>query len=104
MYLLLMLLMTLNPPSHTIEIQAKRFEFSPNVVHLKKGEAVTIKLVSTDHSHGLYVKPLGVDLDSSEDQADSVTITPTQAGTFAAICDHYCGSGHGGMKMTFVVE
>ena len=27
-----------------------------------------------------------------------------KAGRYAAICDHYCGSGHGNMKMTIVVE
>ena len=103
MRLLLLLMMFMNPP-HTVEIKAKRFDFAPNVVHLKKGEPVTITLISTDHSHGLFVKPLQIDLDASETQPDSVTITPTQTGTFNAICDHYCGSGHGGMKMTFVVE
>jgi heme/copper-type cytochrome/quinol oxidase subunit 2 len=32
------------------------------------------------------------------------TVTPKTAGTFKAICDHYCGLGHGFMKMTVVVE
>jgi heme/copper-type cytochrome/quinol oxidase subunit 2 len=33
-----------------------------------------------------------------------MTVTPATAGTFKSICDHYCGIGHGGMKMTVVVE
>ena len=28
-----------------------------------------------------------------------MTVTPAAAGTFDAICDDYCGSGHGNMKM-----
>lgn len=87
-----------------VEIQAKRFEFKPNVVHLKKGETVTVKLTSSDTSHGLLVDELNVDLDAAPDRPDSVTITPAQTGTFHAICDHFCGSGHGGMQMTIVVE
>ena len=87
-----------------IEIIAKRFEFTPAEVHLKAGEAVTVRLIATDRAHGLLVKPLNVDLDASPDRADAVTITPDRTGTFAAICDHYCGMGHGGMKMTFIVE
>ena len=83
-----------------ITIHAKRFEFAPNEVHLKRGEPVTIRLVSDDRAHGLSSKPLQVELDGN----DEVTITPTMAGTFKAICDHYCGSGHGNMKMMFVVE
>ena len=87
-----------------VEIHAKRFEFTPNVVHLTKGQPVTIRLISSDHSHGLLIKPLNVDLDATEGEPDSITITPAQAGTFEAICDDYCGSGHGNMKMTVVVE
>ena len=83
-----------------ITIHAKRFEFTPSEVHLKKGEQVTIRLVSDDRPHGLSSKPLGIELDGN----DEVTITPTAAGVFKTICDHYCGSGHGNMKMTFVVE
>ena len=87
-----------------IEITAKRFEFAPNVVTLHRGEPVTIRLTALDRAHGLLVKPLGIDLDADRGGPDEVTITPKAAGTFPAICDHYCGMGHGNMKMTFVVE
>ncbi len=87
-----------------IEISAKRFEFAPNVVTLRVGEPVTIRLTALDRSHGLLVKPLGIDLDAANGDPDEVTITPKAAGTFPAICDHYCGMGHGSMKMTFVVQ
>lgn len=94
------------PPAapRVVEITAKRFEFNPSEVHLRAGEPVTIRLVGTDHAHGLLVKPLGVDLDASPDKPDQITITPTAAGRYPAICDHYCGAGHGNMKMTVVVE
>lgn len=87
-----------------VEIGAKKFEFTPNVIHLKRGEPVTIRLTSSDRAHGLLVKPLHVDLDADDGFPDEVTITPQEAGTFNAICDHYCGAGHGNMKMTVIVE
>ncbi|HSP16871.1 MAG TPA: cupredoxin domain-containing protein [Thermoanaerobaculia bacterium] len=87
-----------------IEISAKRFAFTPNQITLKKGEPVTIRMTAADHSHGLLVKPLGIDLDAGPGQPDQVTITPTETGQFSAICDDYCGSGHGSMKMTIIVE
>ena len=94
------------PPAgpRVVEITAKKFEFNPPEVHLRAGEPVTIRLIGTDHAHGLLVKPLGVDLDASPDKPDQITITPAAAGRYPAICDHYCGSGHGNMKMTVVVE
>ena len=70
---------------------------------IKRGERVTIRLIGDDRAHGLLVKPLGVDLDASPNDPDEITIAPAQPGTYPAICDHYCGMGHGGMKMTFVV-
>jgi cytochrome c oxidase subunit 2 len=87
-----------------IDISAKRFEFNPNVVTLHEGETVKIRLTATDHAHGLLIKPLGIDLDADPGLPDEVTITPKTSGKFPAICDHYCGMGHGNMKMVFVVE
>jgi cytochrome c oxidase subunit 2 len=87
-----------------VVITAKRFEFEPKQITLTKGEPVTIRLVATDHAHGLLVKPLGVDLDAKPDKPAEVTITPSAEGTFNAICDHYCGVGHGNMKMVIVVK
>ena len=92
------------PAPRVVEITAKRFEFNPKQITLKRGEPVTIRLVSTDRAHGLLVKPLGVDLDADDGSPSEITITPIAAGTFPAICDHYCGSGHGNMKMTVIVE
>ena len=100
-------IVTAQAPSTTprvVEISAKRFEFTPNVVTLKKDEPVTIHFTSTDRAHGLLVKALKIDLDADSEQPSEITITPHETGTFGAICDHYCGSGHGNMKMTFVVE
>jgi cytochrome c oxidase subunit 2 len=92
------------PAPRVVEITAKRFEFNPKQITLKHGEKVTLRLISTDRAHGLLIKPLGVDLDADSGQPSEITITPETAGTYPAICDHYCGSGHGNMKMSVIVE
>jgi len=102
--LLLAVAASAQPSPPVVDITAKRFEFTPNVVTLKKDEPVTIRLSSTDRAHGLLIDALGVDLDAEEGKPGEVTITPHQSGRFPAICDHYCGSGHGNMKMLFIVE
>jgi cytochrome c oxidase subunit II len=87
-----------------IDIAAKRFAFSPSEVRLKKGEPVTIRINSADVTHGMYMKALGIDAQIEPGKTTEVSFTPQAAGRFTAICDHFCGSGHGNMHMDFVVE
>ena len=87
-----------------IVITAKRFEFSPNQITLAKGETVKLQIKSEDVTHGLFVRPLGIDTEIVPGRVTELTVTPETAGTYRAICDHFCGAGHGGMKMTIVVE
>ncbi len=87
-----------------IVITAKRFEFSPKEITLKKGETVRLQLKSEDVTHGLFVRPIGIDMDITPGETTEVTVTPQVAGRYRAICDHFCGAGHGGMKMTIIVE
>ncbi len=87
-----------------IVITAKRFEFSPKEITLRRGETVRLQLKSEDVTHGLFVRPLGIDTDIAPGETTEVTVTPQVAGRYRAICDHFCGAGHGGMKMTIVVE
>ena len=87
-----------------VTISAKRFEFTPSQITLKRGEPVTLRVSAEDRDHGFYQKDLKIELDLSPDHPSDVTITPDKAGRFVAICDHFCGSGHGNMKMVINVE
>jgi cytochrome c oxidase subunit 2 len=104
------LLAVASPPARAqdeprvIVITAKRFEFSPNQITLAKGETVKLQIQSEDVTHGLFVRPLGIDTEIVPGRVTELTVTPETAGTYRAICDHFCGAGHGGMKMTIVVE
>jgi cytochrome c oxidase subunit 2 len=90
-------------PEHVIEITAKRFEFSPKEITLKKGEPVTLRLKSEDVVHGFFVRPLKIDSDIPAGQSVDVAVTPAAVGKFTTICDHFCGTNHGNMKMTINV-
>lgn len=96
-----------DPPAaapSVVAIAAKRFEFTPNQITLKRGETVTIRASSEDREHGLFQKDLKIGLDIVPGKTAEVTITPDKAGRFVAICDHFCGSGHGNMKLIILVE
>jgi len=87
-----------------INITAKRFGFTPNIVTLKKGETVKLRLTSEDVTHGFFMKALKLDELIVPGQPTEITLTPQQEGRFTTICDHFCGAGHGNMSMTIVVE
>ena len=89
----------------TISITAQRFSFSPNEITVKKGEETTLVIESKDVSHGLLIEALGVRTEIKKGHSAEVTFTPNEAGTFEGKCAHFCGKGHGSMKLTVhVVE
>ncbi len=89
----------------TIEVTASRFTFTPNVISLKKGQPAVIKLKSTDVAHGLRFADLNQDVKIPKGGTAELSFTPDKAGDFVGQCSSFCGSGHGGMKLTLhVVE
>jgi cytochrome c oxidase subunit 2 len=91
--------------SKTITISASKFQFEPNEITVKKGEEVTMIIQSQDVTHGLLLKDFGVKTEIKKGQSTEVKFTPQTAGTFEGKCAHFCGKGHGSMKMTIhVVE
>ena len=87
-------------PAQTISIPAQRFSFTPNEITLKKGQPVTLVIQTKDVTHGLLIEGLGVRTEIKKGKGSEVTFTPGTAGTFEAKCAHFCGKGHGSMKMT----
>jgi cytochrome c oxidase subunit 2 len=71
---------------------------------LKKGETVKLVVTSEDVTHGFFLRPLKIDTDLVPGKTEELTVTPQATGTFTAICHHFCGAGHGNMKLTVVVE
>jgi len=86
-----------------IEVVAKRFDFTPSEITLKKGVPVVIALTSKDVDHGLKFKDLNLSIKVKKGQTSEAAFTPAQVGTFVGQCSVFCGSGHGGMKMTLHV-
>jgi cytochrome c oxidase subunit II len=94
------------PPqdSKVIAITAKRFAFTPDHIVLKRGEPVTLRLTSEDVTHGFFVRALKADELIEPGKTVDIKVNPDTAGTFTVICHHFCGAGHGNMKMTITVE
>jgi cytochrome c oxidase subunit 2 len=87
-----------------VEIQASKFEFTPETVKAKLGQPVTFVLTSIDRIHGFKMPEFGVRTDIVPDKETRVTIMPQKAGTYVFFCDVFCGDGHEDMAGTLVVE
>jgi len=91
------------PAQQVIHLTAKKFEYSPNEITVKKGRPVVIEIVSLDRKHGFTIPDLKVRSDVKPGAENVVRFTPDRAGTFNFHCDLFCGSGHEGMAGTLVV-
>jgi cytochrome c oxidase subunit II len=88
-----------------IKVVASKFSFSPNEITVKKGQQVKIELLSSDANHGLVIEGLGIRTEAHKGDTAEVKFVPEETGTFEGKCAHFCGKGHGSMKLTVhVVE
>ena len=86
-----------------VRISAKRFDFTPPEVHLKKGETVVLELTSEDRVHGFNLPAFKIRRDIAPKEVTRVTLTPDKEGTFSFRCDVFCGDGHEDMTGTLIV-
>jgi cytochrome c oxidase subunit II len=85
------------PGEQVIKITAKKFDYTPDHITLKKGVPVVLEFTSADVLMGFNVPDLGARTDILPGQTARVRIVPDKVGTFAFFCDIFCGSGHENM-------
>ena len=91
------------PAERVIHITAKKFEFSPDSITLKKGEPVVFEISSADRKHGFSLRAFGVRSDVLPGKVSRIRFTPDKTGKFTFSCDVFCGDGHEEMTGTVVV-
>jgi len=87
-----------------IKITAKKFEYSPNSIKIKKGIPVILELTSLDTRHGFNCPKLGVRTNIEPGKVNRVQILAQKAGVYVFYCDVFCGSGHEEMTGKIIVE
>ena len=104
-----------------IEVSAKKYEFAPAEIHVKKGEHVELRVHSVDDTHGIKidVHPEGAKdktaqglifdhpeaNDRVEKKVDQVLdFVAAEPGTYAFKCAKLCGMGHSRMQGKLIVE
>jgi cytochrome c oxidase subunit II len=110
-----------NQDVQVIEVTAKKYEYSPEPVHVRRGTHVQLKITATDHDHGFKIATFpdgpaqsgtpGLVLASAQDcwqlkkgETTTIEFLAQTAGTYTFRCCHTCGVGHRGMKGEIVVD
>ena len=92
------------PPEKLIRVVAKRFDYTPSVIKLKKGVPVVLELTTKDVVMGFSAPDFSVRADIIPEKVARIRIVPDKTGTFTFVCDIFCGTGHEQMEGTIVVE
>jgi cytochrome c oxidase subunit 2 len=82
------------PAEQVFKILAKRFEFLPREITVKKGIPVLIELTSADVPMGFNAPDFKVRADILPGNVAQVRFVPRAEGSFDYLCDVFCGKGH----------
>lgn len=80
------------------------WKFTPNVVTVKRGEQVTIRLTNIKGNHSFFSPELGIDVTVPEGETKDIVIPTSIAGTFEFHCGIPCGPGHPDMTGQVIIQ
>lgn len=92
------------PVVKQFSIEAKQWEFVPSVITVNKGDTVKLSVTSTDVAHGISISAFGVSERLEPNQTVQIEFIADKEGTFSMICSVFCGSGHGSMRGSVIVQ
>src|SRR6266850_513112 len=91
------------PREKVIRIIARKFEFVPEDIALKKGEPVVLEFTTADVLMGFNAPDFKLRTDIVPGQVARVRLAPDRTGDFDFFCDTFCGEGHETMSGTIRV-
>lgn len=86
-----------------IEVTARRFSFTPNLITAKAGEKVVLEVRSVDFAHGMNFPDFNLRFDLLPGRVTRIELPAQKAGTYEFLCDNFCGDGHEEMNGKLVV-
>ena len=87
-----------------IEIEARRFRFTPGEIRVRRGEVVTLALRAIDFTHGFSLPELGLRTDLMPGRVIRLRLQAMEAGRYTFLCDNFCGEGHEQMNGILIVD
>jgi cytochrome c oxidase subunit II len=92
------------PKQRVIRVIAKKFEFVPRQIRVKRGEAVLLQFTAPEVPMGFSLADFGLRTDIVPGKTATLQLTPQKTGSFTFLCDVFCGNGHEEMSGTLLVS
>lgn len=83
---------------------ARQFEFTPEVINVKRDTHVILEIESLDVTHGFKVAKYGINVIIPEKETTTVEFYAREPGIHTFRCSRFCGIGHFGMNGKLIVE
>ena len=108
-------------PVKVIEMTAKKYDYTPSEIRVKKGTRVQLKIRATDRAHGFKIAlypegsgesggpglkfdPQQENWKLAQNEERVIEFVAERAGNYPFKCSVFCGLGHSGMKGMLIVE
>ena len=74
------------------------------ILELEAGKTYRLHLSAMDYQHGFSLQPENINVQVLPGYEHVMTVTPNRAGTYAIVCNEFCGIGHHKMVSRLYVK
>ena len=91
------------PAGSDVYLIARLWQWWP-ILELEKGKTYRLHLTAMDYQHGFSLQPENINIQVLPGYEHVVNVTPNRAGTYAIVCNEFCGIGHHTMVSRLYVK
>jgi len=95
---------TLQSASNSVEVTCQKSFYTPDVIHARLNEPLTLIVNATDVTHGFAIDEFKIAKEIVPGNPVTIEFTPDQTGKFDYYCVVRCGKKHLQMRGTLIVE
>ena len=86
-----------------VTVKARRFEFDPSRIAVRKGDDIRLEITSEDVTHGFALADFDIDRTLEPGKTEKISFQVEKTGEHHFHCSVYCGEGHDKMHGKLIV-
>jgi len=91
------------PENSDVYLIARLWQWWP-ILELEKGKTYRLHLTAMDYQHGFSLQPENINIQVLPGYEHVIKVTPNRAGTYAIVCNEFCGINHHTMVSRLYVK